>query len=117
MQEAIKVGVMADQTGALSPMGGASGSVRAPLAHRLAGIALRVRGGELGAADCYFEPAILGGRSEARKEARMKGSGRAYFVAFLLLLAGTINIVYGIAAVSNAHFLEGTQYPFGSLHT
>ena len=47
----------------------------------------------------------------------MRGTGRAFFVAFLLLFAGTLNSIYGIAAVSNAHFFAGTQYPFASLHT
>ncbi len=35
----------------------------------------------------------------------------------LLLIAGTLNIIYGIAAVSNAHFFNNTQYVFSSLHT
>ena len=47
----------------------------------------------------------------------MKGIGRALFVAILLVIAGTLNIIYGIAAVSNAHFFDGTQYAFSSLHT
>src|SRR5271169_1236309 len=47
----------------------------------------------------------------------MKGVGRAVFVAVLLLIAGTLNIIYGIAAVGNAHFFNGTQYVFSSLHT
>ena len=47
----------------------------------------------------------------------MRGTGRAFFVAFLLLFAGTLNIIYGIAAVSNAHFFAGTEYPFATLHT
>jgi hypothetical protein len=38
-------------------------------------------------------------------------------VAILLLIAGTLSIVYGIAAVGNAHFFDGTQYVFSSLHT
>jgi hypothetical protein len=42
----------------------------------------------------------------------MRGLGRVFFVAILLLMAGTLNIVYGIAAVSNAHFFNGTQYAF-----
>lgn len=29
----------------------------------------------------------------------------------------TLNIIYGIGAVSNAHFFHGTQYVFSSLHT
>ena len=51
------------------------------------------------------------------KEARMKGVGRALFVAILLLIAGTLNIIYGIGAVSNAHFFAHTQYVFSSLKT
>ena len=47
----------------------------------------------------------------------MKGMGRAVFVAVLLLIAGTLNIIYGIAGVGNAHFFDGTQYVFASLHT
>jgi hypothetical protein len=39
------------------------------------------------------------------------------FVAILLLIAGTLSIVYGIAAVGNAHFFDNTQYVFSSLHT
>jgi hypothetical protein len=47
----------------------------------------------------------------------VRGTGRVVFVALLLLLAGTLNIIYGIAAVSNAHFFANTQYAFSSLHT
>ncbi len=47
----------------------------------------------------------------------MKGTGRAVFVAMLLVIAGTLNIIYGIGAVSNAHFFDNTQYVFSSLHT
>jgi hypothetical protein len=47
----------------------------------------------------------------------MKGTGRAVFVAVLLLIAGTLDIIYGIGAVSNAHFFDNTQYVFSSLHT
>ena len=47
----------------------------------------------------------------------MRGLGRAVFVAILLLIIGTLNIIYGIAAVGNAHFFNGTQYVFSSLHT
>jgi len=40
------------------------------------------------------------------------------FVAILLLIAGTLNVIYGIAAISNAHFYAGnTAYVFSSLHT
>ncbi|TMM02763.1 MAG: hypothetical protein E6G05_08735 [Actinobacteria bacterium] len=47
----------------------------------------------------------------------MRGLGRVIFVAILLLMAGTLNIIYGIAAESNAHFFDGTQYAFSTLHT
>ena len=47
----------------------------------------------------------------------MRGSGRAMFVAILLLIAGTLNVIYGIAAVSNANFFDNTQFVFAHLHT
>jgi hypothetical protein len=48
----------------------------------------------------------------------MRGVGRAAFVAILLLIAGSLNIIYGIAAISDAHFYaNSTQYVFSSLHT
>jgi hypothetical protein len=49
----------------------------------------------------------------------MRGVGRAIFAAILLLIAGTLNIIYGIGAISDAHFYttNGTHYVFGSLHT
>ena len=48
----------------------------------------------------------------------MRGAGRTMFVAILLMIAGTLNIIYGIAAISDAHFFtdNGTQYVFWSLH-
>ncbi len=40
------------------------------------------------------------------------------FVAILLMIAGVLNIIYGIAAVGNAKFfVNDTQYVFSSLHT
>src|ERR1700693_6420894 len=48
----------------------------------------------------------------------MRGVGSALFVGILLMIAGTLNIVYGIAAVGNASFFANdTQYVFSSLHT
>jgi hypothetical protein len=44
--------------------------------------------------------------------------GRAAFVAILLLIAGTLNVIYGIAAISDAtFFVDSTRYVFSSLHT
>jgi hypothetical protein len=40
------------------------------------------------------------------------------FAGILLMMAGTLNIIYGIAAVGNASFfVNDTQYVFSSLHT
>ncbi len=48
----------------------------------------------------------------------MKGTGRAVFVAILLLIAGTLNIIYGFGAIGNAHFFTAsTSYVFANLHT
>jgi hypothetical protein len=48
----------------------------------------------------------------------MRGLGRAVFAAILLLIAGTLNMIYGIAAISDAKFFVGnTSYVFSSLHT
>lgn len=48
----------------------------------------------------------------------MRGTGSALFVGILLMIAGVLNIIYGIAAVSNAGFwANNTQFVFSSLHT
>jgi hypothetical protein len=49
----------------------------------------------------------------------MRGAGRMLFVAILLIIAGVLNVIYGIGAISDAHFFTqgGTQYVFSSLHT
>ena len=48
----------------------------------------------------------------------MRGVGSALFVGILLMIAGTLNIIYGIAAVSDSSFyVEGTHYVFSNLHT
>jgi hypothetical protein len=48
----------------------------------------------------------------------MRGVGRAMFAGALLLLAGTLNIIYGIGALDNAHVLKGDQrYIFTNLST
>jgi hypothetical protein len=48
----------------------------------------------------------------------MRGAGRTVFAAILLMIAGILNIVYGIAAISDANFFTstGTHYVFWSLH-
>ena len=49
----------------------------------------------------------------------MRGAGRVVFAAVLLLIAGTLNIIYGIGAISDANFYtsNGTHYVIGTLHT
>ena len=48
----------------------------------------------------------------------MRGVGRAAFAAALLLIAGTLNVIYGIAAISEANFYDdSTRYVFSNLNT
>jgi hypothetical protein len=48
----------------------------------------------------------------------MRGAGSALFVGVLLLIAGVLDIIYGIAAVRDASFYTAnTQFVFSSLHT
>jgi hypothetical protein len=48
----------------------------------------------------------------------MRGAGRATFAGVLLLLAGTINIIYGIGALDSANiYANDTRYIFTNLNT
>ncbi len=48
----------------------------------------------------------------------MRGTGRATFAAILLLIAGTLNIIYGIGALDSANiFVNDTRYIFTDLNT
>jgi hypothetical protein len=48
----------------------------------------------------------------------MRGAGRVVFAAILLLIVGVLNIIYGIGAVSDAHFyVDDTRYVLTNLHT
>ena len=47
----------------------------------------------------------------------MRGAGRAIFAATLLILAGTVNIIYGIGALGDANIFHGGQrYVFTNLN-
>ena len=47
----------------------------------------------------------------------MRGAGRVVFAAILLLLVGTLNIIYGIGAIADASFyVDDTRYIFTNLH-
>ena len=48
----------------------------------------------------------------------MRGAGRATFAAVLLLIAGTLNIIYGIGALDSANiFANDTRYILTDLNT
>ena len=48
----------------------------------------------------------------------MRGQGRAVFAAILLLIVGTLNIVYGIGALDNANFfVNDTRFILDDLNT
>jgi hypothetical protein len=48
----------------------------------------------------------------------IRGVGSAFFVGILLLIVGTLNVFYGIAAVADSSFYVAEErYVFGSLHT
>ena len=48
----------------------------------------------------------------------MLGMGRALFAATLLLIAGTLNVIYGIGALDDASVLvNDKRYIFSNLHT
>ena len=48
----------------------------------------------------------------------MRGAGRAAFAAVLLLIAGTLNIIYGIGALDSANiFVNDTRFILDDLNT
>jgi hypothetical protein len=48
----------------------------------------------------------------------MRGTGRVVFAATLLLIAGTLNIIYGIGALDDANiFVNDKRYIFTDLNT
>ena len=48
----------------------------------------------------------------------MRGAGRATFAGILLLIAGTLNIIYGIGALDSANiFTNDTRYIYTNLNT
>jgi hypothetical protein len=55
---------------------------------------------------------------KAGEEVHMRGTGRAMFAAVLLLIVGTINIVYGIGALDDAHiFVNDKRFILDDLNT
>jgi hypothetical protein len=49
---------------------------------------------------------------------KVRGTGSLVFASILLVVVGTLNIIYGIAAISDSKFFANdTHYVFSSLHT
>jgi hypothetical protein len=47
-----------------------------------------------------------------------RGAGSAVFASILLMVAGTVNIIYGIAAIADSSFFaNSTRYVFSNLNT
>ncbi len=63
------------------------------------------------------------GNNEASQQRRRghaegQGSGLILFASVLLVIVGCFNLIYGIAAVANAHvFTANAHYVFGSLNS
>jgi hypothetical protein len=59
-----------------------------------------------------------GARPANREETQVRGAGRVVFAAILLLMLGTINIIYGIGALDDANFFANdTRYILTNLNT
>ena len=60
----------------------------------------------------------MGTGPSAEPSYKVRGTGRVVFATVLLVIAGTLNIIYGIAAISDSKFfVNETRYVFSSLHT
>jgi hypothetical protein len=58
------------------------------------------------------------GAAGNREETQVRGAGRVVFAAILLLLVGTLNIIYGIGALDDANFFTNdTRYILTNLNT
>jgi hypothetical protein len=61
--------------------------------------------------------AARSGRAQ-KGEPQVRGAGRVVFAAIVLLLVGTINIIYGIGALDDANiFVNDTRFIFSNLNT
>ena len=58
------------------------------------------------------------GTGPAEPSYKVRGAGSAAFAAVLLIVAGVLNVIYGIAAISDSKFfVNETKYVFSNLHT
>jgi hypothetical protein len=59
-----------------------------------------------------------GGARGARDTTSVRGAGSALFASILLMVAGIVNVIYGIAAIGDSKFfVNETKYVFSNLHT
>jgi hypothetical protein len=57
------------------------------------------------------------GAAALRKEPQVRGAARVVFAAILLLIVGTLNIIYGIGALDDANiFVNDTRYILTNLN-
>ena len=55
---------------------------------------------------------------QVREEQQVRGAGRMLFAAFMLLIVGTINIIYGIGALDSANiYVNDTRFVLDNLNT
>jgi hypothetical protein len=93
---------------------------RVPLDARLSRAEPRPRRSRIRAEGCELftrYQAIVGDGRRGQKRSASEGSGAGDVGRDSVLIAGTLSIIYGVAAVSNAHFFDNTHYVFLSLHT
>jgi hypothetical protein len=63
-------------------------------------------------------PSPIEDHRDKTKEVGMRGAGRVAFAAVLLVIAGTLNIIYGIGALDDANiFTDDRRYIFTNLNT
>jgi hypothetical protein len=68
-------------------------------------------------ADCPVLSVAIG-TTERKKGVTMRGAGRVVFAAIVLLIVGTINIIYGIGALDDAnYFVNDTRFILDNLNT
>jgi hypothetical protein len=66
----------------------------------------------------FDRAAVANTRLNQLKEDGMRGAGRVVFAAMLLLIVGTLNIVYGIGALDDANvFVNDRRFIFTNLNT
>jgi hypothetical protein len=66
-----------------------------------------------GGAKALYSPS-----QSSERSIKMRGAGRVVFAAIMLMIVGTINIVYGIGALDDAnYFVNDTRFILDNLNT